>query len=300
MQQHSESQEQAGRGTPSTNGRDALGRDQASRTHHIAGLDIIRLCAALMVVFYNFAYWDWHDCACVDAGFPELVPYSWWGWVGVPVFFVISGFVIVLSAEGRTAADFFKGRFLRLAPGLWFFATSAFLVLLFTGAETSPWATLLLAKSVLLWPVGPWIDGVYWSQDSVGISPLVPGIVFAFSVLAIITSLAATRVATPRSSGRFFHVIRVLGLASYALYLVHFITGRWIFMSMLAHGVTKNFSVALSMALCLGLSILFVLTFEAKLRSWIAAAYEKLFTLAGAMLIAFGRDDDRSQFGEAR
>ena len=145
------------------------------RHAHMEGFDIIRLGAALMVVFYHFAYWNWHECACVDAKFPSLVPYSWWGWIGVQIFFVISGFVIALSAEGRTANDFLRGRFLRIAPGLWFFAILAFLVLVFTNVEEFPTATLLLAKSFVLWPVGPWVDGVYWSLT---VEALFYGIVF--------------------------------------------------------------------------------------------------------------------------
>lgn len=390
----------------------------AKPTHaHIEGFDIIRLGAALMVVFYHFAYWNWHECACVDATFPSLVPYSWWGWIGVPIFFVISGFVIALSAEGRTANDFLRGRLLRIAPGLWFFATLAFLVLVLTNAREFPAAAFLLAKSFVLWPIGPWVDGVYWSltvevlfysivfillaggcfkwlwsfatvwfllttlfalscvvdlfwrypepfdqilhtvrdayasryllltsgpyfvmglaiyfifrqgmtfgrvfmlagsflaaeisiyfsslemrPHDASVSLMVPGLVFAVGTLAIVISVAMSNAPGSRSRGRG-QVIKLLGLASYPLYLVHFITGRWIFTSVLANGMTKSSAMVFAIGWCLGASVLFVLFVETKLRSRIAAAYEKLLVFVGKTLGIFGFVHDRSQLSETR
>jgi peptidoglycan/LPS O-acetylase OafA/YrhL len=33
--------------------------------------------------------------------FSEVLPVSWWGWVGVEMFFVISGYVIASTADNR-------------------------------------------------------------------------------------------------------------------------------------------------------------------------------------------------------
>lgn len=369
------------------------------RLRHVEGLDIIRFAAALMVVFYHFAYWYWHDCKCVDAKFPSLIPYSWWGWVGVPVFFVISGFVIALSAEGRSASDFFRGRLLRLAPALWFFATLSFLVLLITKEDSLPRAGLLFAKSVVLWPVGPWVDGVYWSltvevlfyaiifvllasrrfdqlwtfakvwfvltaffaaiclldlywnsaenfagvlhrvRDSYasrylllttgpyfvvglatyfiyrhgvnlarvavllasflaaevsiyfhaltmepaerfGVSSIVPGLIFAVAMLLVAVSLRLDQKPSSSAGLKFSQAIRVLGLASYSLYLVHFITGRWIFTLLLEHGVSKVPAMVLAMGLCIGAAVLFALVLEAKIRARLASGYDRLLMLA--------------------
>lgn len=138
----------------------------------IPGIDLVRFCAAVFVVFFHYAYWSWNDKlyptgirAVVDhpTTYPELIPFSWWGWVGVEVFFVISGFLIAISAEGRTPNQFFRARLLRLAPALWFFATLA-LVVTFIYAQLSTGETLLYyINSIILFPKGPWLDGVYWT-----------------------------------------------------------------------------------------------------------------------------------------
>ncbi|GIH19408.1 acyltransferase [Rugosimonospora africana] len=42
-----------------------------------------------------------------------------YGWVGVPLFFIISGFVIPMSSWGRTPAQFATSRVVRLFPAYW-------------------------------------------------------------------------------------------------------------------------------------------------------------------------------------
>jgi len=138
----------------------------------IPGIDLVRFFAAVFVVFFHYAYLSWNDKiyptgirAVVDypTTYPELIPFSWWGWVGVEMFFVISGFVIAISAENRTPNQFFRARLLRLAPALWFFATLA-LVVTFIYAQLSTGETLLYyINSIILFPIGPWLDGVYWT-----------------------------------------------------------------------------------------------------------------------------------------
>ncbi len=138
----------------------------------IIGLDLVRFAAALLVVLYHYAFFAWHEpvgdtglraAIGTPAAFPRLVPVSWWGWVGVQIFFVISGLVICRSAERQSPAAFLRSRVLRLVPALWVFATlSLFVTLLFSSAQPE---TLLAmyARSLVLFPKGPWIDGVYWT-----------------------------------------------------------------------------------------------------------------------------------------
>jgi peptidoglycan/LPS O-acetylase OafA/YrhL len=42
-----------------------------------------------------------------------------YGWTGVELFFMISGFVICMSGWGRKPADFFVSRVVRIVPGYW-------------------------------------------------------------------------------------------------------------------------------------------------------------------------------------
>jgi exopolysaccharide production protein ExoZ len=67
---------------------------------YVWGLDLIRFAAALMVVVFHFS-WQQPD--------PQ-VSFSP-GWVGVEIFFVISGFVIMGSACKATPVEFLERRF---------------------------------------------------------------------------------------------------------------------------------------------------------------------------------------------
>lgn len=75
---------------------------------HILGLDILRFFAASIVALFHFT-WQFPSTA-------SAVPY---GWIGVQIFFVISGFVIANSASSSGVWRFVRSRFLRLYPGAW-------------------------------------------------------------------------------------------------------------------------------------------------------------------------------------
>jgi peptidoglycan/LPS O-acetylase OafA/YrhL len=134
----------------------------------IPGLDLIRFAAALMVAWFHLAFWSWFQpdgpVAKIAGGavyLPNLAPAAWWGWVGVEIFFVISGFVITMSAQGRSAGSFLKGRVLRLYPAVWICAPITTAILLLVGSDAD--LPVRLATSITLFPVGAWVDGVYWT-----------------------------------------------------------------------------------------------------------------------------------------
>ncbi|HEX8448460.1 MAG TPA: acyltransferase family protein, partial [Allosphingosinicella sp.] len=81
-------------------------------------------------------------------------------WVGVPIFFVLSGVVISASAAGRGWADFVRRRALRLYPAAWICGSITALVCL-AGAE--PLLGVRWFNSMALSPTGPWIDEVFWT-----------------------------------------------------------------------------------------------------------------------------------------
>jgi peptidoglycan/LPS O-acetylase OafA/YrhL len=137
----------------------------------VVGFDILRLIAAILVVVYHYLYSGIIDNYKGGIGeifsgnfmFPDLIPYTWWGWIGVYIFFVISGFVIAMSAQGKSATDFAIGRFVRIYPALFVFATLAFMVLLAVSSVSGAdllWAWL---RALTLAPRGPWIDGAIWT-----------------------------------------------------------------------------------------------------------------------------------------
>ncbi len=84
------------------------------------------------------------------------------GWVGVPIFFVLSGFVIAYSAEKATPSDFLKSRILRLYPAVWICSTFTFLLeICLNGLR--PGLLHAWLDALTLFPVGPIIDGSYWT-----------------------------------------------------------------------------------------------------------------------------------------
>ncbi|MCW2863405.1 MAG: acyltransferase [Actinoallomurus sp.] len=84
-------------------------------------LDVLRFVAAAAVMLHHFTgvpapEWPGGSARRV---FPELGPITRYGFLGVELFFLISGFVILLSAWGRRPGDFIISRFLRLFPAYW-------------------------------------------------------------------------------------------------------------------------------------------------------------------------------------
>ena len=134
-------------------------------TRQIVGLDLIRAAAAVMVMFFHLGYWDWTKGTDPNAIMPRvyapLAPVLSVGWIGVEIFFVLSGFVIAYSTEGATATRFLRHRVDRLLPTALICATMTAAVLLIA----YPWqqVSVLWVKSVTFFPLGPWVDGSYWT-----------------------------------------------------------------------------------------------------------------------------------------
>ena len=102
---------------------DAIPHNQAPprAKHRLEVLDGIRFLAAAYVVVFHFAAGDrgsWHGPSRVL--FAPLFTVASYGWLGVELFFMISGFVICLSAWGKTIGQFAVSRFVRLYPAYWF------------------------------------------------------------------------------------------------------------------------------------------------------------------------------------
>lgn len=165
----------------------------------IAGLDLIRFAAAVMVAMFHLAYFEW---ILTDTIFLRaLAPFFSFGWVGVEIFFVLSGFVIAYSANGKSALTFARSRFLRLYPGAWVCASITGLVLV--GGGDNILGPFL--RSIFLWPFGPWVDGVYWT---LGIEMAFYGLVFL-----LLASFGF---------GALFHLMASIGLISSAFWFSWF------------------------------------------------------------------------------
>jgi peptidoglycan/LPS O-acetylase OafA/YrhL len=188
-------------------------RPETSTTRQIVGLDAIRFMAALMVMTFHLGFWIWAGGPAhpglggVRLDYTWLAPFTAPGWIGVDVFFVISGFVIVYSATGATPFTFFRSRFLRLVPAAWICASITLLALLVNGKSylyigelIKPWL-----KAVIFYPFPYWIDGSYWTL----------GIEVSF--YAIIFMVLAGRTAH-----RIFAVTGLFGIISSTFWIMSF------------------------------------------------------------------------------
>ncbi len=131
-------------------------------------LDGVRFIAALAVVLYHYSaqgssttgvYVDW------------MAAVGQYGYLGVDLFFVVSGFVILMSAQGRTPREFVISRFIRIAPTFLLACTLTFgLVRTFGPPDLwKPISAYLVNMSLLvITPIGtilnlPQSDGVSWT-----------------------------------------------------------------------------------------------------------------------------------------
>jgi peptidoglycan/LPS O-acetylase OafA/YrhL len=146
--------------------------------HHFSLLDPLRFGAALAVAAFHLMFYSWAGASigapqgfetsfAADIQFPNAAPFTWFGWVGVEIFFVISGFVIANSANSSSSPkEFLLGRALRLYPAVWVASTMSLLVLLFFVREKASEFIVPYIHAMLLLPKGikgQWLDAVYWT-----------------------------------------------------------------------------------------------------------------------------------------
>lgn len=98
-------------------------------------LDGLRFIAALGVVLFHLVprFIREYGSSIIYA---PLVSVASYGYMGVDLFFIISGFVIVGSAQSASVRDFIVGRIARLYPAFWFCCTLTSLVILYYGTKT--------------------------------------------------------------------------------------------------------------------------------------------------------------------
>jgi peptidoglycan/LPS O-acetylase OafA/YrhL len=136
-------------------------------------LDGLRLLAALMVLSWHWmGVQRWPEIWHGRSG--QLMPLGHaigaYGWLGVELFFLISGFVICMTCWGRSVGDFATSRVTRLFPAYWVavLLTSAVLYLSpqrWGNDATRPSITRVLTNlSMAHAPLGVSdIDAVYWT-----------------------------------------------------------------------------------------------------------------------------------------
>jgi peptidoglycan/LPS O-acetylase OafA/YrhL len=192
------------------------------RPKHILSLDVLRIAAALLVVSYHYCVAYWLDGYGVNyvwhSGHPNAHLFNS-GWVGVEIFFVISGFVIAYSAVGVSASTFVQHRASRLVPAMLICATLA-IPLRYLGAGT--WDGIIpiferWARSIFFDPTFPYIDDSHWT---LAVEVEFYGIVFALLLFNKIRWLQATLIAlgiasTALCATNFFALVHPTMLGTY-------------------------------------------------------------------------------------
>ncbi|MFE4018059.1 acyltransferase family protein [Streptomyces sp. NPDC059101] len=134
--------------------------------NRLAALDGLRLVAALLVVFYHYVALAVPWGHATGTIFPTAHKAAQYGWLGVEVFFLISGFVICMSVWGRTVGQFAVSRVSRLFPAYWAGILLTALVVKFWPEVTSlrGWDTVI--NNLTMLQAGnntPNVDPVYWT-----------------------------------------------------------------------------------------------------------------------------------------
>lgn len=165
-------------------------------------IDLLRFLAALTVVIYHYTYRGFAEGHYSPLGFPELGRFTRYGYLGVELFFIISGYVVLLSAQGKTVRQFFLSRVTRLYPAFWVACTLTFLVKLLWGPGPADTAM----SSELHAGVGQYVvnmtmlpeflhfgvmDGAYWSLTIEITFYLLIAILIGFDLLKHLTLVIA-------------------------------------------------------------------------------------------------------------
>lgn len=136
----------------------------AKTSERLIELDAVRGIAALCVVLYHYLH-RYNTKFGHSVEFPHDFN---WGWMGVQVFFVLSGFVIYMSLErAKTPWDFAWLRAIRLYPTYWAgIATTTAVICLAGGLEgwnLKPWHIICNFTMFHSFALLPSVDGAYWS-----------------------------------------------------------------------------------------------------------------------------------------
>jgi exopolysaccharide production protein ExoZ len=251
-------------------------------TGYVYGIDLIRFFAAFSVVGFHLGYLN------EIADFRSIWPVTWFGWIGVEVFFVISGFVIANSANGKRPLHFLKGRALRLYPAAWCCATLTLFVMVAISDE--PLVELLPSyiRSLTLIPKGPWIDDVYWTLSvEIGFYTLIfcllcTGLFSRINRVATALTIFSSLCLSVFAVGRWHpqEAFRIADLLNHSNVLLarhgcFFALGAWLWISTTRRlKAWERISVTVSVIACVGeilLRGLDFLPFQAGNVSWLIA-----------------------------
>lgn len=141
--------------------------ESASHSNRQPALDWLRGMAALAVVMFHYFYKGPKEGWVQGSQLQILETVSSYGYLGVHFFFMISGYVIMMTAQNSSLRRFVASRVSRLAPALWVCVSLTVAIeLLVPSSPFKPesWAQYLANLTLVPKVFGQEpIDGAYWS-----------------------------------------------------------------------------------------------------------------------------------------
>ena len=92
-----------------------------AKRRRINEIDFLRFVAALSVVLFHYSFRGHAADDLSVMPYPVLETVARYGYLGVDLFFLISGFVILMTASSGSLKDFVISRAVRLYPAFWAF-----------------------------------------------------------------------------------------------------------------------------------------------------------------------------------
>lgn len=214
-------------------------------------LDYGRLAAALCVMGYHYFFNGIQNGKIATiTTIPEIAALAQYGYLGVPFFFMISGYVIFFSAQNRSASQFAVSRLVRLYPAFWIavFLTSCF-ALLWGGTLMSVTPAQIAANLTMFAPAfgQPYIDGVYWTLQ---LELIFYAMVLAILLIGLQRKLASFALAWPYAM--LLALVAGKSYLPYAGQYYAFFAAGAVFAICKAR---KDFTVLASLAACLFLCL---------------------------------------------
>ena len=129
-------------------------------------IDFLRFVAAVAVVLFHYLFRGYAEGGYSPISYAPFDQYAKYGYLGVHLFFMISGFVILLTAMKRDVVQFVISRIVRLYPAFWAGVSFTALMIVFFGGElfSVSFPQYLSNLSMIDGYLGveP-VDGVYWT-----------------------------------------------------------------------------------------------------------------------------------------
>ena len=128
-------------------------------------IDLLRFLAVMAVVLFHYAFRGYAAGGMSIMPYP-LAPIAKYGYFGVHLFFLISGFVILMTASTGSFRRFFVSRFSRLYPAFWVCCTITSITTILIGAPRYTVSLRQYLANMTMMSgfinIGS-IDGAYWS-----------------------------------------------------------------------------------------------------------------------------------------